>query len=43
MKVVVRYLPPSLTYSDLSVNINEKFSGRYNWFFFHPGEYRSIL
>ncbi|KAL4602254.1 hypothetical protein ACB092_10G039800 [Castanea dentata] len=39
MKVVVRHLPPSLTYSDLFVNIDEKFSGHYNWFFFCPGEY----
>ncbi|XP_050251859.1 regulator of nonsense transcripts UPF3 isoform X1 [Quercus robur] len=38
-KVVVRHLPPSLTHSDLSVNIDEKFSGRYNWFFFRPGKY----
>ncbi|KAL4653801.1 hypothetical protein ACB092_01G332300 [Castanea dentata] len=27
-KVVVRHLPPSLTHSDLSVNVAEKFSGR---------------
>ncbi|KAM3681666.1 hypothetical protein ACJW31_12G015700 [Castanea mollissima] len=38
-KVVVRHLPPSLTHSDLSINIDEKFSGRYNWFFFRPGKY----
>ncbi|KAM4079013.1 hypothetical protein ACB094_09G083300 [Castanea mollissima] len=27
-KVVVRHLPPSLTHSDLSVNVDEKFSSR---------------
>uniref|UniRef100_A0A2N9HDF6 UPF3 domain-containing protein n=1 Tax=Fagus sylvatica TaxID=28930 RepID=A0A2N9HDF6_FAGSY len=37
-KVVIRHLPPSLTQSDLSLNIDEKFAGRYNWFYFRPGK-----
>jgi regulator of nonsense transcripts 3 len=39
-KVVIRHLPPSLTQSDLSLNIDEKFAGRYNWFYFRPGKIR---
>ncbi|XP_035550488.1 regulator of nonsense transcripts UPF3-like isoform X1 [Juglans regia] len=37
-KVVIRHLPPSLTQPDLFIPIDEKFSGRYNWFSFRPGK-----
>ncbi|KAB1210896.1 Regulator of nonsense transcripts UPF3 [Morella rubra] len=37
-KVVIRRLPPSLTKSDLFLQIEEKFAGRYNWFSFRPGK-----
>ncbi|XP_042969573.1 regulator of nonsense transcripts UPF3 isoform X2 [Carya illinoinensis] len=37
-KVVIRHLPPSLTQPDLCILIDEKFSGRYNWFSFRPGK-----
>jgi hypothetical protein len=39
-KVVVRHLPPSLTQSDFFPQIDDKFSGRYNWFCFRPGKNR---
>ncbi|XP_059449216.1 regulator of nonsense transcripts UPF3 isoform X2 [Corylus avellana] len=37
-KVVIRHLPPSLTQSDFFPQIDDKFSGRYNWFCFRPGK-----
>ncbi|XP_020573575.1 regulator of nonsense transcripts UPF3 isoform X2 [Phalaenopsis equestris] len=37
-KVVLRHLPPSLTESALMEQIDDKFSGRYKWFFFRPGK-----
>ncbi|XP_027345446.1 regulator of nonsense transcripts UPF3-like [Abrus precatorius] len=36
-KVVIRHLPPSLTQSDLFQHIDSRFSSRYNWFSFRPG------
>ncbi|KAJ7949709.1 Regulator of nonsense transcripts UPF3 [Quillaja saponaria] len=37
-KVVIRHLPPSLTHSDLLQQLDDQFSGRYNWFSFRPGK-----
>ncbi|KAF7836456.1 regulator of nonsense transcripts UPF3-like isoform X1 [Senna tora] len=37
-KVVIRHLPPSLTQSDLLQQIDDHFSGRFNWFSFRPGK-----
>ncbi|PKU82009.1 regulator of nonsense transcripts UPF3 [Dendrobium catenatum] len=37
-KVVLRHLPPSLTEPALTEQIEDKFSGRYKWFFFRPGK-----
>ncbi|KAL5713251.1 hypothetical protein ACHQM5_015345 [Ranunculus cassubicifolius] len=37
-KVVVRHLPPSLSQSALSEQIDARFNGRYKWFSFSPGK-----
>ncbi|KAI0528535.1 hypothetical protein KFK09_001077 [Dendrobium nobile] len=37
-KVLLRHLPPSLTEPALMEQIEDKFSGRYKWFFFRPGK-----
>ncbi|OIV96245.1 hypothetical protein TanjilG_14922 [Lupinus angustifolius] len=40
-KVVLRHLPPSLSESALSQQIDAVFSGRYNWLSFRPAKFRS--
>ncbi|KAK4256254.1 hypothetical protein QN277_009141 [Acacia crassicarpa] len=37
-KVVIRHLPPSLAQSDLLQQIDDQFSGRFNWFSFRSGK-----
>ncbi|XP_057813894.2 regulator of nonsense transcripts UPF3 isoform X1 [Cryptomeria japonica] len=36
-KVVLRHLPPMLSQSALKDQIDARFAGRYNWFYFRPG------
>ncbi|XP_058090133.1 regulator of nonsense transcripts UPF3-like isoform X2 [Magnolia sinica] len=37
-KLVLRHLPPSISQSALTGQIDSRFAGRYKWFFFRPGK-----
>ncbi|XP_052205336.1 regulator of nonsense transcripts UPF3-like isoform X2 [Diospyros lotus] len=37
-KVVVRHLPPTISQPALLEQIDARFAGRYNWFYFQPGK-----
>lgn len=39
-KVVVRHLPPTISLSTLTEQIDGHFAGRYDWVYFLPGKSR---